>query len=214
MCIHQGGCYHATPRPLITFAKRYISRCYIQPYFDPLNFQTVPLLFSTIRPKTPFPVNLRLATSILTAQPTMAVKGPSPSTPAHPDLTRAQITALETYGSKATRNALLSISQPALTNPLITCLICIHPYHSANVEGNTETPVITACGHIFGNKCIKQWLEEENGTSGTKNEKTCPMCRFSLKYRECGCVIQAVPAFGNSTLLPFPPISTKPTQTR
>ena len=86
----------------------------------------------------------------------MAVKGPSPSTPAHPDLTRAQITALETYGSKATRNALLSISQPALTNPLITCLICIHPYHSANVEGNVETPVITACGHIFGNKCIKQ----------------------------------------------------------
>ncbi|KAE9373793.1 hypothetical protein N431DRAFT_557767 [Stipitochalara longipes BDJ] len=95
------------------------------------------------------------------------------STPTHPDLTRSQLAALQTHGSKSTRIALLSTSQPALTNPLITCLICIHPYHSANVEGNIESPVITACGHIFGDKCITQWLEEEN--SGSGSGKTCPM---------------------------------------
>jgi len=124
----------------------------------------------------------------------MAIYEPKTTMPAHPDLAREQITALQTHGSKQTRLALLSDSQPALTNPLLTCLICIHPYHAANVEGNIETPVMTACGHIFGNKCIKQWLEQDNGGSG----KTCPMCRFELKYRECGCVIKAVPAFGTS----------------
>jgi hypothetical protein len=95
-------------------------------------------------------------------------------------LTRDQVNALHTYGSKATRNALLtsSPSSPALANPLVTCLICIHPYHSTNVDGNVETPVITACGHVFGDECLEEWLQGNGAGS-------CPLCRFVLKYRNC-----------------------------
>lgn len=91
-----------------------------------------------------------------------------------------------------TTGALIKCLQPHLSNPLITCLICIHPYHSPNVEGNVEDPVITACGHIFGKSCLEQWL-------APNSTLTCPLCRFVLKYKECGHVIKPLPAFSKST---------------
>jgi hypothetical protein len=87
-----------------------------------------------------------------------------------------------------TIGALLKDTQPHLTNPLITCLICMHPYHSPNVEGNIEVPVTTACGHIFGNTCIASWLTPESNL-------TCPLCRFELRYIECNHPISPVSAF-------------------
>jgi hypothetical protein len=105
------------------------------------------------------------------------------------ELTHTQIAALMEHGSKQTVSALFKNMQPHLTNPLITCLICIHPYHSPNVEGNTETPAITACGHIFGNTCIASWFSEPSSPT------TCPLCRFELKYKECKHPIRPLPAF-------------------
>ncbi|KAH8790792.1 hypothetical protein BGZ57DRAFT_876400 [Hyaloscypha finlandica] len=132
----------------------------------------------------------------------MAIHDPPSSTPTTHGLTRDQILALHTHGSKQTRHALLNTSQPPLTNPLVTCLICIHPYHSANVDGNVEAPVMTACGHVFGDGCLRVWMEDsENGGSGGNNGGTCPMCRFVLRYRECGHLIRAVPAFGRRSSL-------------
>jgi hypothetical protein len=116
----------------------------------------------------------------------------TPHTMTFHELTFAQVQGLLDKGSMETCGALIKSCQPHLSNPLITCLICIHPYHSANVEGNIEEPVITACGHIFGNSCLNQWL-----TPGSA--LTCPLCRFVLQYKECGHVIKPLPAFSKST---------------
>jgi Ring finger domain len=104
------------------------------------------------------------------------------------ELTDTQVIAIMDCGSVQTIAALLKDTQHHLTNPLITCLICIHPYHSANVEGNIEVPVTTACGHIFGNTCIASWLTPES-------DLTCPFCRFELRYKECNHPISPVSAF-------------------
>jgi Ring finger domain len=104
------------------------------------------------------------------------------------ELTRDQISALLDHGSKQTAAAVIKHSEPHLANPLITCLICIHPYHCKNVDGTIETPVMTACGHIFGNSCIEKWLKPENAY-------TCPLCRFILAYKACHHLIRPVPAF-------------------
>jgi hypothetical protein len=46
------------------------------------------------------------------------------------------------------------------------CGICYEEYAS-----NGEAPFrLAKCGHLFGNKCIGRWFEEER-------KKTCPMCR-------------------------------------
>jgi hypothetical protein len=108
------------------------------------------------------------------------------------ELTYTQLQGLLEHGSMETTGALIKCLQPHLSNPLITCLICIHPYHSPNVDGNVEDPVITACGHIFGKSCLEQWLAPESTL-------TCPLCRFVLKYKECGHVIKPLPAFSKST---------------
>ncbi len=107
------------------------------------------------------------------------------------ELTYSQIQGLLDKGSRETCGALIKPCQPHLSNHLITCLICIHPYHSSNVEGTVEDPVITACGHIFGNTCLNQWLTPDSAL-------TCPLCRFVLKYKECGHVIKPLPAFSKS----------------
>jgi len=108
------------------------------------------------------------------------------------ELTYTQLQGLLESGSKETTGALIKCLQPHLSNPLVTCLICIHPYHSPNVEGNVEDPVVTACGHIFGKSCLKQWLAPNSAL-------TCPLCRFVLKYKDCGHVIKPLPAFSKST---------------
>ena len=35
-----------------------------------------------------------------------------------------------------------------------SCIICNIQYHTSNEEGMVETPVMTACGHVFGNRCL------------------------------------------------------------
>jgi len=47
-----------------------------------------------------------------------------------------------------------------------------------------ETPAIFPCGHVFGHKCISEWLESHS---------TCPTCRLKLKHTKCGHVLQASP---------------------
>jgi hypothetical protein len=47
-----------------------------------------------------------------------------------------------------------------------------------------ETPAILPCGHVFGHKCISEWLESHS---------TCPTCRLKLKHTKCGHVLEAIP---------------------
>ena len=54
------------------------------------------------------------------------------------------------------------------------CAICRLSFGEAEEEeGLIETPVITLCGHVFGNLCLRTWLKE-------KTASTCPMCRFDF----------------------------------
>jgi hypothetical protein len=48
------------------------------------------------------------------------------------------------------------------------CAICSEVLGATNQEGNSEQAVKTPCGHLFGEHCIKSWLEENDN---------CPCCR-------------------------------------
>eukprot|EP00958_Prasinococcus_capsulatus_P001985 scaffold179_cov368-Prasinococcus_capsulatus_cf.AAC.25 len=43
------------------------------------------------------------------------------------------------------------------------CAIC---------QGETQTPIMLKCSHIFCEECVSRWLEKE---------PTCPLCRAVIK---------------------------------
>lgn len=47
---------------------------------------------------------------------------------------------------------------------------------SVNDEEQPESPVRLACGHVYGQRCLKTWISGK----GTGNLPTCPMCRAVL----------------------------------
>lgn len=48
------------------------------------------------------------------------------------------------------------------------CPICRVDYFEASDEVAAEIPIRQLCGHVFGNACCQEWLEEHD---------TCPTCR-------------------------------------
>ena len=52
-------------------------------------------------------------------------------------------------------------------NPNLICTICMEPFQS---------PIITACDHIFCVLCIQSWIV---------NNSSCPVCRHSLTRNNC-----------------------------
>lgn len=52
------------------------------------------------------------------------------------------------------------------------CVICYNDFGIASPEGAVETPLrLPKCKHVFGNQCIRKWLEESY---------SCPYCRDQL----------------------------------
>ncbi|KAK1676175.1 hypothetical protein BDP55DRAFT_631343 [Colletotrichum godetiae] len=66
----------------------------------------------------------------------------------------------------------------------IPCSICHENCADENASWHSgwELPVILACGHMIGEKCLKSWFR-----SRAKNDepKDCPMCRRVLQCSEC-----------------------------
>ncbi|KAK2590084.1 hypothetical protein QQS21_012237 [Conoideocrella luteorostrata] len=75
--------------------------------------------------------------------------------------------------SKAAIQSLQSIDVSALPENEKTCVICYNDYGVASPEGVNEAPLrIPSCKHIFGDHCIKKWLEDSD---------SCPYCRSKLQ---------------------------------
>lgn len=68
--------------------------------------------------------------------------------------------------------ALETVKLEELEKADCTCIICYNEFGIANPEGITELPLrLPKCKHIFGEKCIKKWLEDSD---------SCPYCRDKL----------------------------------
>ena len=53
--------------------------------------------------------------------------------------------------------------------PTETCIVCTEPFN------RTHIPVALPCSHIFGHRCIKEWLIKGQG-----NTNSCPFCRRAI----------------------------------
>jgi hypothetical protein len=52
------------------------------------------------------------------------------------------------------------------------CIICYNEFGVKNPDGFIERPVrLPKCKHIFGDRCLKQWLQDSD---------SCPYCRDKL----------------------------------
>jgi hypothetical protein len=52
------------------------------------------------------------------------------------------------------------------------CIICYNEFGVKNPDGFIECPVrLPKCKHIFGDRCLKQWLQDSD---------SCPYCRDKL----------------------------------
>ncbi len=52
------------------------------------------------------------------------------------------------------------------------CIICYNEFGIKNPDGFIECPVrLPKCKHIFGDRCLKQWLQDSD---------SCPYCRDKL----------------------------------
>lgn len=60
---------------------------------------------------------------------------------------------------------LASVSFETLSAEERRCTICLQDIG----DGDADSPVRLPCLHVFGDRCIKRWLEEEG---------TCPLCRY------------------------------------
>ncbi|KIE03059.1 RING-finger domain containing protein, partial [Metarhizium majus ARSEF 297] len=75
--------------------------------------------------------------------------------------------------SKAALQSLESVEASALPESERTCVICYNDYGVASPEGVNEAPLrLPQCKHIFGDHCIKKWLEDSD---------SCPYCRSKLQ---------------------------------
>jgi len=74
------------------------------------------------------------------------------------------------------------------SDPANICTICLQPYNTPNGDGSIEVPALTACGHTFGHTCIERWLARPM----THDGPSCPVCRFTLKFKACKHAIAAV----------------------
>jgi hypothetical protein len=57
-------------------------------------------------------------------------------------------------------------------NTSLDCIICYNDFGVQNPDGFVESPVrLPKCKHIFGDRCLKQWLQDSD---------SCPYCRDKL----------------------------------
>ncbi|KAJ4326579.1 hypothetical protein N0V84_003009 [Fusarium piperis] len=74
--------------------------------------------------------------------------------------------------SKTTLRSLESVKIEDVPEGDRSCVICYNDYGVETPEGICEAPLrLPKCGHIFGDHCIKKWLEESD---------SCPYCRDKL----------------------------------
>ncbi|QUC18349.1 uncharacterized protein UV8b_02590 [Ustilaginoidea virens] len=78
--------------------------------------------------------------------------------------------------SKAALQSLESVDISDLPNDEKICVICYNAYGVASPEGVNEAPLrLPACKHVFGDHCIKKWLEDSD---------SCPYCRNKLQSEQ------------------------------
>ncbi|EXK47784.1 hypothetical protein FOXG_00342 [Fusarium oxysporum f. sp. lycopersici 4287] len=74
--------------------------------------------------------------------------------------------------SQLTLQSLMSVKLEDLAETDRSCVICYNEYGVDTPEGIKEAPLrLPKCGHVFGNHCIKKWLEDSD---------SCPYCRDRL----------------------------------
>ncbi|XP_037935321.1 E3 ubiquitin-protein ligase RFWD3-like [Teleopsis dalmanni] len=63
----------------------------------------------------------------------------------------------------------------------ITCPICLEHWEMSG----EHRLVSLKCGHLFGNSCIRRWLNESSKQSG---HKLCPQCKTKATYKDIRCL--------------------------
>lgn len=79
-----------------------------------------------------------------------------------------------------------SSSSPSTQQHIVQKCEFAQPIEAANAinseveeDERPENPVKLECGHVFGERCIRRWINEGN-------PPTCPTCRKVLNRSECG----------------------------
>ncbi|KAF4339695.1 RING finger [Fusarium beomiforme] len=86
-------------------------------------------------------------------------------------LVRGSLTT-KMVASKATLQSLQSVRLEDIPEADRSCVICYNEYGVETPEGINEVPLrLPKCGHLFGDHCIKKWLEDSD---------SCPYCRDRL----------------------------------
>lgn len=106
-----------------------------------------------------------------------------------------EIALLKKHGPQEIKEA-LEQSHDLSTEPKVTCRICFRLYYTPDEDDLVERPVITICGHYFGEHCIAEWLRN--------NQNRCPFCRTELKFKVCGHNVLPLLAFRPTTPEPLP----------
>lgn len=89
----------------------------------------------------------------------------------HMQLMRGAVST-KMVASKSTLRSLESVKIEDLPEGDRSCVICYSDYGVESPEGVCEAALrLPKCGHIFGDHCIKKWLEESD---------SCPYCRDKL----------------------------------
>ncbi|KAL2255722.1 hypothetical protein VTK26DRAFT_2810 [Humicola hyalothermophila] len=105
-------------------------------------------------------------------------------------LLRGQLSNKRVASKKALAQ-LESVDIQTLPESERTCVICYNAFGKETPEGILESPLrLPKCKHVFGDHCIKKWLEEAD---------TCPYCRDKLpsepmlppQYRELEALFRA-----------------------
>lgn len=51
------------------------------------------------------------------------------------------------------------------------CPVCYVKWFEAGEDGKIEYPIRLTCGHLYGQKCLEEWIQETN---------SCPMCKVEF----------------------------------
>ncbi|KAK8090825.1 RING/U-box [Apiospora phragmitis] len=86
---------------------------------------------------------------------------------------------------------------PASGQPVLLDLECpCYHYHldvprrvSPNdfPDAPLEPLAVLPCGHMLGAHCLDRWMRDLDDEG---KEPDCPLCRFKLTYRKCGCLLR------------------------
>ncbi|KAM0260483.1 hypothetical protein ACHAQJ_002715 [Trichoderma viride] len=95
------------------------------------------------------------------------------NTPARPMQVSRGTMSEKKMHSKFALRLLESIKIEDLPEKERTCVICYNDFGVETPEGVNESPLrLPKCKHVFGDMCIKRWLEESD---------SCPYCRDKLQ---------------------------------